>query len=175
MKCSEILSLVANLCTIAAFAIAFYVWWTWKDQQNYSFTRDKIFECELVTNKVHTSLMKYINEFYSYKLKDIPSKKPIDPPYYQAIFRNCENEYKPLLNSYDIALSTLFILKIKFSSEILINYKFLENEFDGYINELSKAETTEELIHLYWNSILPKMQDNRKKALEHLEKLRLSV
>ncbi|WP_171076860.1 hypothetical protein [Acinetobacter baumannii] len=41
----KIISLLANIATILGAILAFVVWSTWKEQQNYSFTRDKIFKC----------------------------------------------------------------------------------------------------------------------------------
>ncbi len=41
----KIILLLANIATIFGAILAFVVWSTWKEQQNYSFTRDKIFKC----------------------------------------------------------------------------------------------------------------------------------
>lgn len=172
MSCiSEIVSFVANLCTIAAFVIAVILWRTWKKQQNYSFTRDKIFEAELAVSKLHTAQINYFSKHYEYKLKDIPATKVIDPQYYQRIFREAEQLVQSLSVEYDLAIHSLRVLEVNYSEDEIISFIMIESYYMDFVNQINQCEDTESLIKFYWTAI-SQMVETRKKASKHLASIR---
>ena len=166
-----ILTVFAASATIYAVWIAHTTWKTWKHQQNYSFARDKIFECELIVNKLSVTLTNYINEYYHYRLKTI-NNELVDHNEYKQLIKNQNLENNRLLIKYDEMLGTLDILKIECDREILINRIFIALKFEDYIAKINQCKESKELVTLFLQQLLPEMQDLRKGMLDELKSKR---
>lgn len=169
---TEVISLTANVCTILAFGVAAHLWWTWKKQHNYSFTRDKIFEAEIAISKLHTAHMSYVHEYFEYKLADLKTNEVFDPPYYQQKFRDAQNSIDKYANEYDVALHSLSVLDVGYPKDKIKNFMKLDSFYTSYMNKLNEFEDTETLTAYFWDKALPEMQDSRKQAIASLTKIR---
>ncbi|MCW1515634.1 hypothetical protein NYZ00_16370 [Acinetobacter baumannii] len=174
MSCSEILSIVANLCTIAAFVIAFYVWWTWKDQQNYSFVRDKIFESELAIIDILTSLSNTTQIYGECKRIYLVNKLNSDPQFLREDFKASEAEFKQYAYKYKAAINKLIILKVPFDRNIIIDFEHLLSKWDNYKKEIHGAENAVQLQNTI-TKILSEIKELNKESLKHLSCVRYSI
>ncbi|WP_336151165.1 hypothetical protein [Acinetobacter ursingii] len=172
---SELVSLLANICTVIALVLAIYLWSTWKKQQNYSFMRDKVFEAEIAVAKAYTVLMQLVEYDYNYRLQLINMSNTPPPEYYKNQRDNLNLQIENYLKEYDFAIYSLEVLGLGISKDILINYQILQNNFGNYMDQVRFKKTTEELINYFWNSAIPEMQDRKKNAMTHLSKLRKSI
>lgn len=171
----SVISIVANLCTIAAFAIAVHLWRTWKKQQNYSFTRDKIFEAEIAVVKLYTVLMQLVELNYKYRLQVISFSNTPPPEHFKNLIDNLNIQVIDYLKTYDLAIYTLEVLELDYSSEVLIHNQILYNNFHAYMEQMHFKTTTENLIEYFWKDVTPKMFDKKKLAMTHLSELRKSI
>lgn len=174
MSYSEILSIVANLCTIAAFVIAFYVWWTWKDQQNYSFVRDKIFESELAIIDILTSLSNTTQIYGECKRIYLVNKLNSDPQFLREDFKASEAEFKQYAYKYKAAINKLIILKVPFDRNIIIDFEHLLLKWDSYKKEIYGAENAVQLQNTI-TKILSEIKELNKESLKHLSCVRYSI
>ncbi|MGF2881784.1 hypothetical protein VSN93_17270 [Acinetobacter johnsonii] len=166
-----IFTVCAAIATLYAVWIAHTTWKTWKNQQNYSFARDKIFECELIVNKLTVTLTNYINGYYHYRLKVI-NNELIDHNEYEQLFKNQGLDNSQLLTKYDEMLGALDILKIECDRDVIINKLFIASKFDEYIAKINQCTESKELVTLFWQQLLPEMQDFRKGMLTELKSKR---
>lgn len=172
---SNIISIVANLCTIAAFGIAVHLWRTWKKQQNYSFTRDKIFEAEIAVVKLYTVLMQLVELNYKHKLQVISFSQTPPPEYFKNLIDDLNFQVVDYLKAYDLAIYTLEVLDLDYSNEVLIHNQILYNSFHVYMEQMHFKTTTENLIEYFWNVVTPEMINKKKTAMKHLAELRKSI
>ena len=163
-----IFTVCAAIATLYAVWIAHTTWKTWKNQQNYSFARDKIFECELIVNKLTVTLTNYINGYYHYRLKTI-NNEHVDHSEFKQYINNQGIENNLLLIKYDEMLGALDILKIECDRDILINRVFVASKFEEYIARINQCVESKELVNLFWQQLLPEMQDFRKGMLNELK------
>lgn len=171
----EAISLIANICTIVAFIIAVHLWLTWKKQQNYSFTRDKIFEAELAVSTLHTAHMNYVSKHHAYKLKDLQTTEVIDPPFYQQLFREAEQLVQSSSVEYDLAIHSIRVLGVNYSEEEILSYVLLENYYMNFVNQINECESVQELSKLYFEKIAPEMIETRNGASKHLKIIRVNL
>jgi uncharacterized membrane protein len=168
---ASIFTMLAASATLYAVWLAHTAWRTWKTQQNYSFSRDKIFECELIVNKLTSTLINYITGYYHYRLK-VVNNEFVDKKEYMQLFENQGKENNRLLLEYDLILESLDILKIDCDEKIIINRLFVAYNFDKYVSQINKCKESKELVTLYWQQLLPEMQSFRKEMLKELKKKR---
>jgi len=174
MSSSEILSFVANLCTIAAFAIAFYVWWTWKDQQNYSFVRDKIFESEIAIIDIFTSLSNTIQIYGECKRIYLVNRLNADPQFIREDFKASAAQFKQETYKYKAAINKLKILNVPFDSKIIIDFEDLLSKWDTYMKEIHEVKDADKLENII-NKILAEITELSEESQSHLSDIRYRI
>lgn len=174
MSSSEILSFVANLCTIAAFVIAFYVWWTWKDQQNYSFVRDKIFESEIAIIDIFTSLSNTIQIYGECKRIYLVNRVNADPQFIREDFKASAAQFKQELYKYKAAINKLKILNVPFDRKIVIDFEDLLSKWDTYKKEIHEVKDTDKLESII-NKILAEITELSEESRSHLSDIRYRI
>lgn len=175
MSCFDIVSLIANICTIAAFCVAVHVWLTWKKQQNYSFKRDKIFEVEFAISKMYSTLETYYEQYKILKAAYMANNSiPLDPRYIHQQLKELDIEFEKNLSRYTEAVYSLEILEIEIPENLFINQeKILENR-DGLERKLSGIWNINYLYDLIESEIL-KLKENKQRALDFLKDKRKSI
>lgn len=165
MSYEDIFTLIVDLCTIAAFVVAFVAWKNWKKQQNYSLTLDRIFELEVALN-AYFSLelalieieMEHVKQYQTQnKFLRWPILLYLDRFKNKFRYKSIENK----IHSYNDALSTLQILDVQYDATKIQNAAHYEHRISRLYQELDRLRTVEEIyakcdeIHQY---ILQSMQ-----------------
>lgn len=176
MDYSNFISNFAELCTIAAFFIALIVWITWRNPQNYSFKRDKIFEAEFAVSKMYSALEFYYEKYKVTKAEYIcNNSRPLDPRYLHQGLLELEAEFQKCINGYIEALYCLSILEVSQPKEFFFSKKEIQEEKDRFLIELNAIWNVNELYDLIDNKILLKLNKNKVNALGYLKKVRESI
>lgn len=174
MSSSEILSFVANLCTIAAFVIALYVWWTWKDQQNYSFVRDKIFESEIAVIDIFTSLSNTVQIYGECKRIYLVNRLNADPQFIREDFKASAAQFKQEIYKYKAAINKLKILNVRFDRKIIIDFEDLLSKWDTYKKEIHEVKDADKLESII-NKILAEITELSEESRSHLSDIRYRI
>lgn len=149
MTSEQYISIAANVMTIIGGFLAFYVFYNWKNQENYSFTRDKIFECELIFARLLTSIQNYL-EIYK---DEVPfSQNRINKTNLEltnVLLAEVRKTIDPLLNEYELSLYSLSVLEVNYNIEKLPNFIAPNGQFKRYIDLLNKTETKEQAAETY--------------------------
>ncbi len=168
----KIISLLANIATILGAILAFVVWSTWKEQQNYSFTRDKIFECELAFAKLITAIENYLRIYE----KEVPfSRNRINRTNLEltnVLLGEARKELDQLWGKYEIALYSLEVLNIKYKKECLANVSVIQNRLEKYKQTFNNSLTSEE-VKSSSEDIFGRLANEKANGLEELRKIRL--
>lgn len=165
MSYEDIFSLIVDLCTIAAFIVAFIAWKNWKKQQNYTLILDQIFAFEVALNAYFSLELALIEiemtHIQQYQAKNRFMRLPLI--FYIDRFKN-KFRYKSIENkihSYNDALSTLQILDVKYDQTKIQNAAHYEHQISRLYQQLDRLRSVEEMyakcdeIHQY---ILQNMQ-----------------
>ncbi|WP_151859405.1 hypothetical protein [Acinetobacter nosocomialis] len=144
MTCEQYISIAANLMTIIGGLLAFYVFYNWKKQENYSFTRDKIFECEVIYARLLTSIQNYI-EIYKEEVPFSPNRlNKTNLELTNVLLAEVRKTIDPLWNEYELSLYSLRVLEVNYNIEKLPNFIALNGQMKRYIDFLNKTETKEQ-------------------------------
>ncbi|TCM65767.1 hypothetical protein EC844_1144 [Acinetobacter calcoaceticus] len=159
MSYEDIFTLIVDLCTIAAFVVAFIAWKNWKKQQNYTLVLDKIFEFEIALNAYFNLELALIDIEIEHVNQYHQNSKIFRWPFFFTVdrFKN-KFRYKFIENkihSYNLALSTLEILEVQFDATKLRNAAYYEHEISKLYKVVDQSCTPDEfasnckLIHVY--------------------------
>lgn len=174
MTCVELISLIANLCTIAAFGVALHVWLTWKKQHNYSFVRDKVFESEIVVIDTYTSLVCTIQVYIECKRIYLVNNLIGDPQFLREDFKKSEALLYREFYRYKAAQTKLNSLKIKYDPDILIDYECLHLKWGDYKTQIHAVDNEHDL-GLILKIILKELDILAEKARQHLSCIRYEI
>ncbi|MCK4088384.1 hypothetical protein HCY58_15200 [Acinetobacter radioresistens] len=171
----EVISLIANVCTIIASYIAFHVWRSWKKQQNYSFKRDKIFEVEFAISKMYSTLETYYEQYKIIKAAYIANNSiPLDPRYVHQQLKELDIEFEKNLSRYTEAVYSLEILEIETPENFFINREKILEDRDRLERKLSNIWDISELYNHIESEIL-RLKANKKRVLGFLKAKRKSI
>ncbi len=178
MSYEDIFTLIVDLCTIAAFVVAFVAWKNWKKQQNYTLILDQIFEFEVALN-AYFSLELALIEIEIEHIKQYQSKNkffrwPI--MLYLDRFKN-KFRYKSIENKihrYNDALSTLQILDVKYDPLKIQNAAHYEHRISRLYQQLDRLHTVDE-IYAKCDEIHQYILQNMQVALEEVKIIRKAV
>lgn len=143
----DYLSCIANVCTILGFGIACRVWYTWKKQQNYSFTRDKIFDLEFSTSSIYSVFIEMIISYTRVKVGYLQDDIRYDPLYHSAIERKIIN-LKEKLDVYERGLVNLKLLELKYRESELPSKDEVDIFFKKCTDSLNHCKTKEDLVNI---------------------------
>lgn len=175
MTCFEVISLIANVCTIIASWIAFQVWRSWKKQQNYSFKRDKIFEVEFAISKMYSTLETYYEQYKIIKAAYIANNSiPLDPRYIHQQLKELDIEFEKYLSRYTEAVYSLEILEIEVPENLFIIRERILEDRDRLEHKLSGIWNINDLYDLIEGEIF-KLKVNKQRALDFLKDKRKSI
>lgn len=178
MSYEDIFTLIVDLCTIAAFIVAFVAWKNWKKQQNYTLILDQIFEFEVALN-AYFSLELALIEIEMEHVKQYQAKnKFLRWPFllYLDRFKN-KFRYKSIENkihSYNDALSTLQILDIPYDTSKIQNAAHYEHRISRLYQELDRLSSINE-IYAKCDEIHQYILQNMQIALNEVKAIRKAV
>lgn len=167
----EWVSLLANIGTIIALVIAAITWWTWKKQQNYSFVRDKIFECELVFAQLLTCLENYF-EIFEREVPFHPNRlntKNLELT--NVLLNRTREKLEPLWLEYELALYSLDVLNVNYARENLSNRSIYESRFKSYIQKFSDCKTGAEVKDISF-IVFGSLAEDKRNGLNELRRIR---
>lgn len=174
MNCFEIISLIANVCTILAFLAAFYLLMIWKKQHNYSFARDKIFEVELIYAKLLTSMEGYL-VYYKDEFPFPPNRIGLDVLDITNVFLK---RYRAEINEYAIkyeeALFALSILNVKYNKDLVVEAFIAKSHFEKYLEQIRSCTTKDEVLSLHQKIDLA-IRMKKINGLAELQRARRSI
>lgn len=174
MTCEQYISIAANLMTIIGGLLAFYVFYNWKKQENYSFTRDKIFECEVIYARLLTSIQNYI-EIYKDEVPFSPNRlNKTNLELTNVLLAEVRKTIDPLWNEYELSLYSLRVLEVNYNIEKLPNYIALNGQMKRHIDFLNKTETKEQVAETYL-FIRESLITTKAEGLNELKNLRINL
>lgn len=178
MSYEEAFSLVVDLCTIAAFIIAFIAWKNWKKQQAYTLILDHIFAFEVALNS-YFSLELALIEIELEHIKQYQAQNRfIRWPFvfYLDRFKN-RIRYKTIENkihSYNDALSTLQILDIKYDQTQIQNAAHYEHHISCLYQELDQSRSID-AMYAKCDEIQQYITQNMQIALAEVKVIRKTI
>ncbi|HEM7759342.1 hypothetical protein [Acinetobacter baumannii] len=171
MTCDQIIAVVANVITIFGGFLAFYVFKSWKHQQNYSFTRDKIFECELIFSRLLVTIEQYM-EIYK---DEVPFERNrlnnTNLELTNVLLAEVRKKLDPLWNEYELAQYSLYVLNVQYNRDKFPNFITLNGEMKRYIDTLNKTKTKIEVGKEY-SFIRKSLKTRKTEGLIELKNLR---
>lgn len=173
MSCTDLISLIANICTIAAFAVAVYVLAIWKKQQNYSFERDKIFELELAADQLFKESIYYIITIRD--LIESRSRGNSDKDFFEKELRLRLTNWQACLKQYDLKLSSLNVLLINFDKEILESAVKIGKYFDDIVDKMYAESNPQKAVNDFDAIYLQQANIARNLVLKHLREIREKI
>lgn len=167
------IELFANICTITGFILAVCIFLTWRNQQNYSFTRDKIFEAEIIVKKIENSFKNYLEIKTNFLLgKNDPG---FDSDYTKKRLSVMEENSVELLTEYSNVLSALEIINVKFDKEILIDEFALSANLGRHIRDINEAQDSVDSLIGVKELIFKSISNEFGTLLSHLYVLRKKI
>ncbi|PJG67812.1 hypothetical protein [Acinetobacter seifertii] len=174
MGCEQIISITANVITIIGGCLAFYVFWTWKYQQNYSFVRDKIFECELVYTRSITTIHHYMEIYKDEFPFDVNRINRNNLELTNVRLAETKRILESLWSEYDLALYSLNVLEINYNIDLLPNFIAINGQLNRYKRMLEEAKTLKDVGDAYL-FIRESIRLRKTEGLAELKRLRLDL
>ncbi|NNP75518.1 hypothetical protein A7P54_03675 [Acinetobacter sp. Ac_3412] len=111
---------------------------TWKKQQNYSFKRDKVFDLELIINKIKGIEIAYLDLYTSHLLTLAKQQNPSSLPHQLTIL---SNDLLLAINEYSTAKEALDIINVNYNKGKIISKNKMQANFSRVRSILSKNNT----------------------------------
>lgn len=169
MAIFDIFSLISNICTIAAFGVALYVWLTWKVQHNYSFVRDKLFEVELAAYDYFEALEGYCNIRYRMKIDQLSN---LVSAFNVEMEKKSYEVYSLAKKTLESEIKKLYVLNIELPINIKLIYEKLESIIQGTLEELEHPLMLIDSVEAIKNDALLELRQERIKVMKSLEEKR---
>lgn len=168
-----IFTIFAASATLYAVWIAHTTWKTWKEQHNYSFERDKVFELELAADQLFKEGIYYIltiKEIVKSKLAGNFDQNLIEKELKLRLtnLQNC-------LKQYDLKLSSLDVLQIKYDKKILETAEEVGGHFDNIVNKMYGESEPQKALKDFDNIYIRQANSARILVLNHLNEVRKQI
>ena len=169
----QVIDTFASIMTIIGVTLAIYIAARWKTQENYSFIRDKIFELELAASELYNQEIYYIVTF-----KDIAIEKKngtYSEEYFFTEIKYRLTKLQECLKEYDIKLSGLQVLDVKYDKKLLEPAGSVHSYFEEIIKKVKATHDRNKIIDDFDKIYLIQANNAKHFVLEHLKSLRNSV
>lgn len=173
MEYKDVIGVIAAWANVFGLYLALRIALTWKNQHNYSFERDKIFELELATDQLFKEAIYYI-----ITIRDVITARiqgNLDQDFFKDELKIRLTNLQACLKQYDLKLSSLSVLGIDYNKEILESADRVNQYFDDVVDKMYAESKPEKALDDFEKIYLLQANVARDMVLKHLKEIRKKI